>query len=154
MTVTIEGITDTDLSLDKATLTFTGLDWNVPQTVTVAAEHDDDQVDEPAVILTHTLSSLEVDFDDLSAADVTVSVTDDDLPVEMQMEYSLVEVEQVEEDVGTVQVEVVAVTNEAGVPNTEYAVGVQSEDVTANSPGDLRKWTRHLNFPRGTLRRS
>ena len=147
VTVTIEGITDADLSLDKATLTFTGLDWNVPQTVTVTAEQDDDQVNEPAVILTHTLSSLEVDFDDLSAADVTVSVTDDDPPV--QMEYSLVEAGPFEEDAGTVQVEVVAVTNEAGVPNTEYAVGVQSEDITANSPVDYAEVDETLNFSLG-----
>ena len=149
VTVTIKGITDADLSLDKATLTFTGLDWNVPQTVTVTAEQDDDQVNEPAVILTHTLSSLEVDFDDLSAADVTVSVTDDDLPVEMQMEYSLVEAGPFEEDVGTVQVEVVAVTNEAGVPSIDYAVRVQSENVTANSPGDYEAVDETLDFPLG-----
>ena len=78
VTVTIDGVTGADLTLDKTTLTFTALDWNVPQTVTVTAEQDDDQADEPPVILTHTLSSLDVDLDDLSAAEVSVTVTDDD----------------------------------------------------------------------------
>ena len=40
VTVTIEGITDTDLLLDNASLTFTAQNWSIPQTITVTAEHD------------------------------------------------------------------------------------------------------------------
>ena len=149
VTVTIDGITGTDLTLDKTTLTFTALDWNVTQTVTVTAEQDDDQADDPPVILTHTLSSLAVDLDDLSAAEVSVTVTDDDTPVEMPMAYSLVEVGPVGEDAGAVQVEVVAVTNEAGAPSIDYAVTVESENVTAKSPGDYEAVDETLVFPVG-----
>ena len=46
VTVTIGGITDTDLTLDKTTLTFTTGNWDTAQTVRVTAEHDDDAVDE------------------------------------------------------------------------------------------------------------
>ena len=149
VTVTIDGITGTDLTLDKTTLTFTALDWNVTQTVTVTAEQDDDQADDPPVILTHTLSSLAVDLDDLSAAEVSVTVTDDDTPVEMPMAYSLVEVGPVGEDAGAVQVEVVAVTNEDGAPSIDYAVTVESENVTARSPGDYEAVDETLVFPVG-----
>ena len=149
VTVTIDGITGADLTLDKTTLTFTALDWNVPQTVTVTAEQDDDQADEPPVILTHTLSSLAVDLDDLSAAEVSVTVTDDDTPVEMPMAYSLVEVGPVGEDAGTVQVEVVAVTTEDGVPSIDYAVTVESENGTARSGGDYEAVDETLVFPVG-----
>ena len=149
VTVTIDGITGADLTLDKTTLTFTAQDWNVPQTVTVTAEQDDDQADEPPVILTHTLSSLDVDLDDLSAAEVSVTVTDDDTPVEMQMAYSLVEVGPVGEDAGAVQVEVVAVTTEAGAPSIDYAVTVESENGTARSGGDYEAVDETLVFPVG-----
>ena len=42
VTVTIGGVADTDVSLDKTILTFTDQDWDTAQTVTVTAEHDDD----------------------------------------------------------------------------------------------------------------
>ena len=147
VTVTIDGITGTDLTLDKTTLTFTALDWDMPQTVTVTAERDDDQADDPPVILTHTLNSLVVDLDDLSAAEVSVTVTDDDTPVEMSMAYSLVGVGPFEEDAGTVRVEVVAVTNEAGVPSIDYSVRVRSQNDTARSPGDYEAVDETLVFP-------
>ena len=93
------------------------------------------------------------EYGDLNIADrecvsvyfTAVTIIDDDPPV--QMEYSLVEAGPFEEDAGTVQVEVVAVTNEAGVPNTEYAVGVRSEDVTARADGDYRAVDKTLEFP-------
>ena len=57
VTVTMEGAAGTDLSLGNAILTFTPLDWSIPQTVTVTADHDDDAVAEPVVTITHTPSS-------------------------------------------------------------------------------------------------
>ena len=87
------------------------------------------------------------DHECASVYEIEVTIIDDDPPV--QMEYSLVEAGPFEEDAGTVQVEVVAVTNEAGVPNTEYAVGVQSEDITANWPVDYAEVDETLNFSLG-----
>ena len=58
VTVTIEGVAGTDLSLDKTTLTFTAQDWDTPQTVTVTAGQDDDGVDD-TVALAHTVTSVD-----------------------------------------------------------------------------------------------
>ena len=81
VTVTIEGNSDTDVSLDKTTLTFTDQDWNVEQTVTVTAEHDSDGQDEADVTITHTVaSSDDSDYDGKTADSVTVMVIDDDKP--------------------------------------------------------------------------
>ena len=67
------------LTSNRARLFFTVQNWNVPQTVTITADHDDDGIDEAEVTLTHTVSSPDDgDYDGLSAAGVTVTVTDDD----------------------------------------------------------------------------
>ena len=77
--VSIGGVRDADLTLNKAWLFFTKQNWNVPQTVLVTADHDDDVIDEAEVTLTHTVSSPDDGgYNGLSAAGVTVTVTDDD----------------------------------------------------------------------------
>ena len=79
VTVAIEGITDTDLLLDNASLTFTAQNWSIPQTVTVTAEHDNDAVDEPQVTITHSVSSTDdPTYDGLNVGSIVVTVTDDD----------------------------------------------------------------------------
>ena len=79
VTVTIEGNTGTDVSLDKTTLTFTDQDWSAAQTVTVTAELDVDDIDEDDVTLTHTVTSDDdSDYNGISVDSVTVSVTDPD----------------------------------------------------------------------------
>ncbi len=81
VTVTIGGFTGADLTLDKDTLTFNEQNWDMPQRVTVTADHDGDAVDEEQVTLTHTVSATEgSDYDGLKAADVSVTITDDDEP--------------------------------------------------------------------------
>ena len=77
VTVTLGGIAETDLTLDKTSLTFTAQDWGVEQEVTVTAEHDDDAVDDTAT-LTHTVSSPDDEYDGVSVRSVSVTVTDDD----------------------------------------------------------------------------
>ena len=59
-----------------AALTFTASDWDSPQTVTVAAGHDDDAVDGAATV-THTAAGG--GYDAVSAT-VEVTVDDDDHP--------------------------------------------------------------------------
>ena len=79
MTVTFGGISGTDLTLDKTSLTFTTRNWDTAQTVKVTAGEDDDAVDEEVVNITHTVSSsADSDYDGLAAGSVAVSVTDDD----------------------------------------------------------------------------
>ena len=79
VTVTIGGNSDTDVSINKTTLTFTDQDWSTAQTVTVTAEHDNDTLDEDDVTLTHTVASTDdANYDGIAADNVTVSVTDED----------------------------------------------------------------------------
>ncbi len=81
VTVTIGGIADTDLTLDKTTLTFTTGNWDTAQEVKVTAEQDDDAVDEEEVTITHTVSSTaDTDYDDVAAGNVAVTMTDDEVP--------------------------------------------------------------------------
>ena len=52
--VTITGQAGTDLTLGSSSLTFTDQDWSDPQTVTVEAETDMDDVQNADITLTHT----------------------------------------------------------------------------------------------------
>ncbi len=74
--VTINDPTNTDVTTDPATLTFTTLNWKDTQTVTVtAAEEDDDSEDDDATV-THTVSGS--DYGTVTAANVVITVTDND----------------------------------------------------------------------------
>ena len=82
VTVTVSGQAGTDVSLSGLTnngLTFTTGNWDTSQTVTVAAAHDLDAVDDE-VTLTHTIASADADYEGLSLG-VPVTVDDDDTPV-------------------------------------------------------------------------
>ena len=72
LTVTITGQAGTDLTLSVETLTFTDQDWNMTQTVTVSAAHDEDWEDD-SVVLTHTGGQAE--YEGLSE-DLPVTVDD------------------------------------------------------------------------------
>ena len=76
VTVTVGGVGGTDVSVSPAALTFTADDWDAAQTVTVTAGEDDDAVDEALATITHTVSGA--DYGSMTAADVTVTVVDDD----------------------------------------------------------------------------
>ena len=77
VSVSITGHADTDLSLDKTTLTFIVTDWDTPQTVTVEAGQDDDGVTDTAT-LTHTASGG--DYANVTK-DLPVTVTENDTQV-------------------------------------------------------------------------
>ena len=68
--------TDTDVTTDPATFTFTDTNWNGPQTVTVNAGHDNDLINDMATV-THTVSGAEYAM--ATVLDVAVTVTDDDV---------------------------------------------------------------------------
>ncbi len=79
VSVTITGHTGTDLELvsnrlTNDVLTFTSLNWNMPQTVTVETAHDDDGVADSET-LAHMAVGAEYDGVD---ADLTVTVNDND----------------------------------------------------------------------------
>ena len=85
VTVAITGTLGTDLTLDKTSLTFTRLDWFIPQTVTVVAAHDSDQTDDRTT-LTHTASGGGFDQ---QTADLPVTVSDDDTVSLLLSKYHL-----------------------------------------------------------------
>ena len=74
VTVAITGTSDTDLTLNTSSLTFTTSDWDTAQTVTVSAGQDDDATDDTAT-LTHTASGG--DYAD-KTAELPVTVDDDE----------------------------------------------------------------------------
>ena len=78
VTVTVDGFSGTDVSVNSASLTFTTLDWSTNQTVTVTAGDDDDALDDddPPVTLTHTVAGG--GYGSAAADDVTVTVRDND----------------------------------------------------------------------------
>ena len=78
VTIAIQAPEDADIAVDKTTLTFTADDWNTPQTVTVTAAHDDDAVNDDPGTITHAVSGG--DYDTVTAADVEVTITEDDTP--------------------------------------------------------------------------
>ena len=74
--VTVVIVSDnTDVTADASSLTFTATTWSTEQTVTVSAVQDDDAANDTAA-LTHDPSGA--DYDSVSNADLTVTVTDDD----------------------------------------------------------------------------
>ena len=76
VTVTIhDPIDNTDVTTDPVTLTFTTLNWQDPQTVTVTAREDDDAGGSGATV-THSVSGA--DYGSVTAVNVTVTVTDND----------------------------------------------------------------------------
>ena len=78
VTVAIQVPENADVALDQTVLTFTAEDWNTPQTVTVTAAQDDDAVTDDPVVLTHTVSGG--DYDAVTAAEVEVTINEDDTP--------------------------------------------------------------------------
>ena len=71
--IAVEGTTDTDLTLDNASLTFGTSTWSTAQTVQVTAGQDDD-AEEDRATLTHTAAGG--DYGSLTG-NLTVTVTDD-----------------------------------------------------------------------------
>ncbi len=79
VTVTIGGMSGTDVRVDDDTLDFTTTDWNTAQTVTVTAAQDADAVDDE-VTLTHTASGG--GFNGVAIDNVVVMVTDTTAPAD------------------------------------------------------------------------
>ncbi len=73
VTVTIIDPSNTDVTADPATLTFTAQYWNLPKEVTVTANADEDLVDDTATV-THSVSGG--DYGSVTIENVTVTVTD------------------------------------------------------------------------------
>ena len=75
--VTVAGHAGTDVLPTPTTLTFTTMNWDTAQTVTVKAVNDTNTVDE-TVTLTHAATSTDTDYDGITINGVTVMVEDND----------------------------------------------------------------------------
>ena len=74
MTITPTSGDEDVATVSPVTLTFTPDNWNTPQTITLAATHDDDAYDE-SVTISHAIAG----YDDVITADaVIVAIPDDD----------------------------------------------------------------------------
>ena len=133
-TVTIDVVSSkpTAVSVAPTSLTFTTRNWQTARTVTIRTEDDPDSEDLEADI-THTVTGGDYEANNVSAADVAVTVTDDDIPsTGARLRVSPTEVR---EDAGRT-VRVTATLNRAVLPDpTEVTVSVTSG--TAESDTDF-----------------
>ena len=81
VTVTVAGHAGTDVTLtpSSATLTFTPMNWDTAQTVTVTAGNDGDSAND-SVSLTHSAQSTDSGYQGITIAGVAVTVNDNDEP--------------------------------------------------------------------------
>ena len=83
VTITVSPPSDSGISVDNATLTFTDTDWNVEQTVTVSAAADDNTVTDTAVI-SHTAASTDTDYNGITVENVTVTIHDSSFRIRIE----------------------------------------------------------------------
>ena len=107
-------------------LTFTVAAWNVPQSVTVTGV-DDDNIVANSTNITHTAASTDTEYDDVTVADVAVTVTDGDAPGVVISEPTLT-VDEGDSATYTVRL--------ATVPSGEVTI-TPSSTATANVSGAL-----------------
>ena len=79
VTVTINSPAGTEILTLRPRLTFTTDNWDIEQSVTVIANPDRDTTDDNGVI-THTVDTLDDDYDRVTPSSVAVTVIDDDVP--------------------------------------------------------------------------
>ena len=77
VTVTPSKTGSSDVTFSPTNLTFRRINWNTPQTVTVAAAQDSDAVDDSATIA-HTVAGADYGTHSVSAGSVTVTVRDNE----------------------------------------------------------------------------
>ena len=70
---------DADVTVSPASLSFTTSNWSRARTVTVRAAHDLDRVNDSATV-EHAVSGADYGENNVTADDVRVTVTDDDVP--------------------------------------------------------------------------
>eukprot|EP00913_Durusdinium_trenchii_P023326 g21904.t1 len=76
--VTIAISPDGELSTNPNSVTFTPQNWNVARSVTVVAVNDGDVEGNHSGTITHTVSSGDSNYNGISAASVSVSISDND----------------------------------------------------------------------------
>jgi len=84
VTITLTSLDGQLLAVDDANpandfLVFTGSNWDVPQTVRVTAVDDDSVEQSHSGVISHMISSSDLDFDGAVIENVTVAITDNDV---------------------------------------------------------------------------
>ncbi|MBF2753809.1 MAG: hypothetical protein ISN29_00925, partial [Gammaproteobacteria bacterium AqS3] len=128
VTVTLTQPSNTDVTLDKTSLTFTADDWGQAQTVTVSALHDDDTLNDSAEI---SLTASGGEYDDAAGKAVDVTVTDDD--VELEVSATVLDVDEGRSGTFTVKL--------AAAPPSDVTVKLAQDDDTPNTDVTLDKTT-------------
>ena len=77
VTISVGGQSGTDVTAAPTPMTFTTLNWNTAQTVTVTGDDDADLTND-MVSLTHNAASSDGDYQGIGIAGVTVTVNDND----------------------------------------------------------------------------
>ena len=127
VTVTVGGASG-DVSASPSSLTFTTMNWDTAQTVTVTAADDDDAIVDDAVTLTHTVSGA--DYDSETAGSVTVTITEDD-PVDVNPTFRVTGPARVGEGDGTATYRV----SLSKQPDSTVTVDYATADGTATTAG-------------------
>ena len=143
VTVTINDPSNTDVTAEPASLTFSSTDWNTPKTVTVNAAQDADAEDETATV-THTVTSTDSIYSGASANSVAVMVTDDEVPVTVSFgatEYAVLEGETV----------TVAVTLSVDPERTVVIPLTHTPQSGADSPADYSGVPPSVTFNTGQM---
>ncbi|MDZ8056324.1 MAG: malectin domain-containing carbohydrate-binding protein [Aulosira sp. ZfuVER01] len=78
VTVTLKTSVANQLTTNKTSFTFTPTNWNVAQTVTVNAVDDTAPEGAQTVNITHTVTSTDSNYNNISAPPVAVNITDND----------------------------------------------------------------------------
>ena len=127
---------DTAVHVSPTPLTFTTSDWKTHKTVTISTEDDADGEDLEATI-THTVTGGDYEANNVPAADVAVTVTDDESPsTGATLSVSPTEVGEEEEDAGET-VTVTATLNRAVLQQaTEVTVSVTSGTAVSDTDFD------------------
>ena len=122
---------DADVTV-SGVLTFTAVNWNIAQTVTVSAAQDEDTAQDTATIGHSVLGG---DYQAASASDVSVTVADDDAaPTEIELAVSI---DSVSESAGATTITVTASLNgNALAADTTVAVSVGDSGDSAVSGTD------------------
>ena len=143
VTVTINDPSNTDVTAEPASLTFSSTDWNSPKTVTVNAAQDADAENDTATV-THAVTSTDSSYSGASANNVAVSVTDDEVPVTVQFgatTYEVVEGETI----------TVAVTLSADPERTVVIPITHTPRSGAESPADYSGVPTSVTFNTGQM---
>ena len=123
-------------TVSPATLTFTPDNWNTPQTVTVAAEHDDDAYDASTTI-THTVSG----YDHITTAEAMQVAVNDDDTAGVTVAPNALTIAEGDQDTYTVVLDSRPATNVTVIPTS------RDEDVATVNPATLTFAPDNWNQP-------